>query len=67
MVRRMLDLDAVSATSLAGETRQAQGMVANLQHLVSEIAVPTLTYSPPSTRLGSGTVRDYDAAVTVGR
>jgi hypothetical protein len=28
----------------------------NLQHLVSEIAVPTLTYAPPSTRLGSGSV-----------
>jgi hypothetical protein len=27
------------------------------QYLVSEIAVPTLTYSPPSTRLGSGSVR----------
>jgi hypothetical protein len=40
--------------------REAPIVFGSLQHLVSEIAVPTLTYSPSSTRLGSGSV-SYEA------
>src|SRR6185295_8025985 len=51
------DFTGTTVYSMADTTcREEQITPSSLQHLGSEIAVPTLTYSPPSTRLGSGSV-----------